>query len=260
MGFLIVTIKTPDAVPDQILIYVQNYRVPFRILMYNTGAPSSSAPSSSQGCRRTQLRRRTDQPIDSVHLDVGGTIIADPMTDGDLPMNSKTRVTSRPGNYNREQQGQSSGGLRKQILSDQQQSSATSFIGSDHDPADQQRASGEGIPKSASQAADALMASTARAYRSGITISGRSSPSSSQSRIRAALPKSQIQMDGLKPTLYRTAGLARLTNLQTTISFSATTLAADRTFDGDDAIPSLREPFSKFLSMYPKFQSSEQID
>ncbi|KAL5978895.1 hypothetical protein ACLOJK_018790 [Asimina triloba] len=36
--------------------------------------------------------------------------------------------------------------------------------------------------------------------------------------------------------------------------------AADRTFDGDDAIPSLRESFSKFLTMYPKFQSSEQID
>ncbi|KAL5984841.1 hypothetical protein ACLOJK_038677 [Asimina triloba] len=40
----------------------------------------------------------------------------------------------------------------------------------------------------------------------------------------------------------------------------ATALAADRTFDGDDAIPSLRESFSKFLTMYPKFQSSEQID
>ncbi|KAL6009555.1 hypothetical protein ACLOJK_022785 [Asimina triloba] len=32
----------------------------------------------------------------------------------------------------------------------QQQPSVTSFIGSDHDPADQQRASGEGVPKSAS--------------------------------------------------------------------------------------------------------------
>ncbi|KAL5977830.1 hypothetical protein ACLOJK_036853 [Asimina triloba] len=59
-----------------------------------------------------------------------------------------------------------------------QQLSATSFISSDHDPADRQRASGEGIPKSASQAADTPMASTAQACRSGITTSGRSSPSS----------------------------------------------------------------------------------
>ncbi|KAL5979405.1 hypothetical protein ACLOJK_019303 [Asimina triloba] len=36
--------------------------------------------------------------------------------------------------------------------------------------------------------------------------------------------------------------------------------AADHAFDGDDAIPSLQESFSKFLTMYPKFQSSEQID
>ncbi|KAL6004235.1 hypothetical protein ACLOJK_004782, partial [Asimina triloba] len=36
----------------------------------------------------------------------------------------------------------------------QQQPSATSFIGSNHDPADRQRASGEGVPKLASQAAN----------------------------------------------------------------------------------------------------------
>ncbi|KAL6004234.1 hypothetical protein ACLOJK_004781, partial [Asimina triloba] len=36
----------------------------------------------------------------------------------------------------------------------QQQPSTTSFIGSNHDPSDRQRASSEGVPKSASEAAN----------------------------------------------------------------------------------------------------------
>ncbi|XP_058069235.1 uncharacterized protein LOC131218611 [Magnolia sinica] len=40
----------------------------------------------------------------------------------------------------------------------------------------------------------------------------------------------------------------------------ATALAADRTFEAEDAIPSLLESFAKFITMYPKFQSSEEID
>ncbi|KAJ9170771.1 hypothetical protein P3X46_018851 [Hevea brasiliensis] len=40
----------------------------------------------------------------------------------------------------------------------------------------------------------------------------------------------------------------------------ATALAAERIFETEDSIPVLREAFSKFLTMYPKYQSSEKID
>ncbi|CAB4296403.1 unnamed protein product [Prunus armeniaca] len=40
----------------------------------------------------------------------------------------------------------------------------------------------------------------------------------------------------------------------------ATALAADRIFSTEGSIPDLHEAFNKFLTMYPKFQSSEKID
>lgn len=75
-----------------------------------------------------------------------------------------------------------------------------------------------------------------------------------------SLAKSQdiesLNQDG--SNIGRSRSLARLRAQNDFLN--ATSQAADRTFCTEDSIPVLHDAFSKFLTMYPRFQSTEKVD
>lgn len=77
-----------------------------------------------------------------------------------------------------------------------------------------------------------------------------------------SLAKSQViidfQISNGNGNLGRTRSLARLQSREEFLR--ATALFTDQIFSSEDSIPEFSDAFNKFLTVYPKFQSSERID
>ncbi|KAL8266232.1 hypothetical protein R6Q59_003576 [Mikania micrantha] len=72
---------------------------------------------------------------------------------------------------------------------------------------------------------------------------------------------SLVKYQEIDPNITSTNQINTMAKLKAQSQFlKATSLAADRTFESEDSIPDVHQSFSKFLIMYPEYESTEMID